>query len=83
MHMTLHPIDAALVIAAGWGELHPLAGCFIHGRRLLPGGFVMIYAPRTDQDVDTIIEIVKAGAWWVGGVDLAVMRQRGYLKCVQ
>lgn len=32
----------------------------------------MIYAPKTAEDVDTIIEIVKAGAWWVGGVDLDV-----------
>ena len=32
----------------------------------------MIYAPKTADDVDTIIEIVKAGAWWVGGVDLDV-----------
>ena len=30
----------------------------------------MVYAPREESDVPTITEIVKAGAWWVGGVDL-------------
>lgn len=72
--MTLHPIDAALVIAAGWGERHPLAGRLVHGKRLLPSGFVMVYAPCKKEDIDTIIEIVKAGAWWVGGVDLEGIR---------
>ena len=75
LHMTLHPIDAALVIAAGWGERHPLAGRYIHGKRLLPSGFIMVYAPCNEEDVDTILSIVKAGAWWVGGVDLAGVRK--------
>lgn len=83
MHMTLHPIDAALVIAAGWGERHPLAGRSIHGEQLLPGGFLMVYAPRTEDDVGTIIEIVKAAAWWVGGVDLARMGHSGCARAVQ
>ena len=30
----------------------------------------MIYAPREECDVPTVMEIVKAGGWWVGGVDL-------------
>ena len=71
MHVTLHPIDAALVIASGWGERHPLAGCFIHGRRLLPAGFILVYTPQTEAEIDTVMNIVKAAAWWVGGVDLA------------
>ena len=60
----------ALVLAAGWGERHPLAGCLIHGNRLLPSGFVMVYAPSNKDEVPIVMEIVKAGGWWVGGVDL-------------
>ena len=70
MHLTLHPVDAALVIASGWGERHPLAGCYIHGQRLLPPGFVMLYTPLVETEIVTVMEVVKAAGWWVGGVDL-------------
>ena len=70
MHLTLHPDDAALVIGQGWGERHPLAGRLILGKRLLPSGFVMVYAPRRETDVKVLMEIVKAASWWVGGVAL-------------
>ena len=71
MHLTLHPLDVSFVISAGWGERHPLAGKYIHGTKLLPSGFVMVYAPRDESQIKTVMEIVKAAAWWVGGVDLA------------
>ena len=71
MHLTLHPVDVSIVLSAGWGERHPLAGKYIHGKKLLPSGFVMVYAPRQESQIETVMEIVKAGAWWVGGVDLA------------
>lgn len=74
MHLTLHPLDAAQVIGAGWGERHPLAGCSVHGKRLLPSGFVMVYAPREESDLATIMDIVRAGGWWVGGVDLGARK---------
>ena len=77
MHMTLHPLDAALVIAQGWGERHPLAGCWIHGRRLLPPGFLMVYTPREESEVETLMDIVKAAGWWVGGVDLGKSKSSG------
>ena len=70
MHLTLHPIDAALVLACGWGERHPLAGIAVHGRLLVPNGFIMLYTPRDESEIGTVMEIVKAAAWWVGGVDL-------------
>lgn len=74
MHLTLHPLDVSTVLSAGWGERHPLAGKYIHGKKLLPSGFVLVYAPRQESDVETVVEIVKAGAWWVGGVDLATTK---------
>jgi len=30
----------------------------------------MVYAPRTEAEVDTVRKIVAAAAWWVGGVDV-------------
>lgn len=71
MHLTLHPLDVSIVLSAGWGERHPLAGKYVHGKELLPSGFVMVYAPQQESQIETVMEIVKAGAWWVGGVDLA------------
>jgi hypothetical protein len=30
----------------------------------------MVYAPRNDEEVEIIEEIVAAAVWWVGGVDV-------------
>jgi hypothetical protein len=64
MHMTLHPADARVVLEAGWGERHPLArgGWF---EKFVPEGFVMVYAPRGEEDVEVLVRIVQAGAWFV------------------
>ena len=70
MHITLHPVDAARVIASGWGQRHPVAGVPVHGRVLVPSGFTMVYAPQDEREVEVVMGIVRAGAWWVGGVDL-------------
>ncbi|KAF2767951.1 hypothetical protein EJ03DRAFT_252046, partial [Teratosphaeria nubilosa] len=68
MHMTLHPVDAKEVLAAGWGERHPIArGGFFE--RFVPGNFVMIYAPRSEEEVEIVLKIVRAGVWFVGGGD--------------
>ena len=65
LHVTLHPLDVAYILKRGWGERHPLAG------RWLGSGFMMIYAPRDEEELKVILEIVQAGARWVGGVDWA------------
>jgi hypothetical protein len=68
MHLTMHPADAALVLSQAWGERHPLSsGGWL--ARFVPPGFVMVYAPRTEEEVEVVMEIIKAAAWWVGGVD--------------
>lgn len=67
MHLTLHPSDAALLLAHGWGQRHPLAGRQVFGKRLLPSGFVMVYAPQNESQVGVLIDIVRAAGWWVGG----------------
>jgi len=69
LHLTLHPADEATVLRAGWGELHPLAkGGWLS--RFVPARFMMVYAPRTSEELETVIRIVKAAAWWVGGLDI-------------
>jgi hypothetical protein len=64
--MTLHPADAKIVLERGWGERHPLArGGWCS--RFVPVGFVMIYAPRSDDELRVVMETVRASVWWVSG----------------
>lgn len=69
LHLTLHPADAKIMLQSGWGERHPLAkgGWF---RRFVPREFVLIYAPRTEQDLHVVMQIVAASVWWVSGVNI-------------
>ena len=68
MHMNLHPADARIVLEAGWAERHPLArGGFF--ARFVPSTFLMVYAPTTEEQLKTVLEIVKAAAWYVSGGD--------------
>ena len=47
-------------------ERHPLArGGWCS--RFVPKGFVMVYAPRTKEEVETVMEIIKAGIGWISG----------------
>ncbi|KAI9684746.1 MAG: hypothetical protein M1829_000121 [Trizodia sp. TS-e1964] len=69
LHLTLHPADAEIALNAGWGERHPLAkGGWL--TRFVPMGFVMIYAPRDESEVEVVMEIIKAATWWVSGRSL-------------
>lgn len=71
MHLTLHPSDAKIVIDAGWGERHPLAGVF--KRRFLPQlpvGFIMLYAPQHDDEIEIVLRVVSAAASFVNGKDI-------------
>ncbi|KAF2460908.1 hypothetical protein BDY21DRAFT_333788 [Lineolata rhizophorae] len=66
LHLTLHPADAAAVLASGWGERHPLAkGGWLS--RFVPAGFIMVYAPRDEVELEVVMQIILASAWWVGG----------------
>lgn len=69
LHLTLHPADAAIILKAKRGERHPLSsGGWL--RRFVPAGFVMVYAPRTDEEVEIVMEIVKAAVWWISGTNV-------------
>ncbi|OOG00958.1 hypothetical protein ASPCADRAFT_125961 [Aspergillus carbonarius ITEM 5010] len=72
LHLTLHPADVKLVIERGWGQRHPLTReswwwCYL---RTVPTGFVMVYAPRNREELETVLEIIRAAAWWVSGEEL-------------
>ncbi|KAI9843343.1 MAG: hypothetical protein M1837_006469 [Sclerophora amabilis] len=66
LHMTLHPADARMVLERGWGQRHPLAkgGWFT---RFVPVGFVMVYAPRSPAELEVVMDVIHAAAWWVSG----------------
>lgn len=71
-HVVLHPADVGEVVAAGWGERHPLAGCAEHwiwrfyhhtvrGIRLpLPYNIVLVYAPRNAVEMAMFERIIDA-----------------------
>ncbi|KAF2172940.1 hypothetical protein M409DRAFT_16891 [Zasmidium cellare ATCC 36951] len=68
MHLTLHPSDAKVVLEAGWGERHPLAGVFKRWfLPQLPVGFVMLYAPQNDEEIEIVLEVIGAAAAFVHG----------------
>jgi hypothetical protein len=84
IHLTLHPADAAIVLQQAWGERHPLSsGGWL--ARFVPPGFVMVYAPRNEDEVEVVVGIVKAAVWWVGGTDLEepLEEKKGRLDVVQ
>jgi len=76
LHLTLHHADVKVVLEAGWGQRHPLASeswwWWWHGR-VVPTGFVMIYAPRDTVELESVSEIIKAAAWWVSDSDVNTM----------
>ncbi|EXJ93622.1 hypothetical protein A1O1_02014 [Capronia coronata CBS 617.96] len=60
VHVVLSPRDAATVIRAGWGQLHGLAGLSVAGITVLPKSYVLLYAPRNEDEVHVVMEIVRA-----------------------
>jgi len=54
-HMILAPDDCGTVLAHGWGELHPMAAA----GRFHPHA-VMVYAPRDEAEIETVLAIVSA-----------------------
>lgn len=71
LHLTLHPADVKLILERGWGQRHPLArDSWWWVTRIVPTGFVMIYAPRNEEELKVVVEIIRAAAWWVGGKEL-------------
>ncbi|KAL1704777.1 hypothetical protein EV121DRAFT_291097 [Schizophyllum commune] len=57
-HALLAPQDCKEVIAKGWGERHPLSGCF--GDKDLQANYLFIYAPRSEDELEVITRIMEA-----------------------
>ena len=59
MHMCLSLKDAATIVSSGWGEPHILAGTDMGGMTLARG-LVLVYAPRSPEEVEIVLKILKA-----------------------
>ena len=59
MHMCLSLKDAVAVLRSGWGEPHVLAGRDMGGMKLARG-LILVYAPRTFEEVDIVLKILSA-----------------------
>lgn len=55
MHLALPAPAARAVIEGGWGEFHPASAL-----GLIPGGIVMVYAPRDANELEIAMHIVDA-----------------------
>lgn len=69
-YMTSTAIEETSRVLANYSmlgiERHPLArGGWC--TRFVPVGFLMIYAPRTEEEVGVVMDIVLAGIGWVSG----------------
>lgn len=60
LHVWLSEADARKVIEAGWGMRFPLP--------FIQPGWSMVYAPRDEEELETVKKIVRAGVAWVTGV---------------
>jgi hypothetical protein len=61
LHVWLSEADAKAVIEKGWGERFVVS--------LAPKGFVMVYAPRNEDELRTVECIVNGAAKWISGTD--------------
>ena len=62
LHASLHPDTARAAIEAGWVVAHPWAN-------QRPGweGFVMIYTPLTEAELDIVLELVRGSYSYITG----------------
>ncbi|KAK4152439.1 hypothetical protein C8A00DRAFT_34854 [Chaetomidium leptoderma] len=62
-HVTVSLVDGEEAVRKGWAERHPLSGV----RKLLPWSYVMVYAPRDDDEYEVWTRLVVAGCMFVSG----------------
>jgi len=61
LHVALSPERAAEAIAAGWAEPHPIA------EHLGVPGLVMLYTPRTMDELDVVFDLIRDSYNFVTG----------------
>ncbi|KAL1987305.1 hypothetical protein VTN96DRAFT_4333 [Rasamsonia emersonii] len=79
VHVTLPPQDCKKVIQAGWAQRHAFSGNTIFKRlgvkRLrLPAEYVLIYAPRNEEELKTVMKFVRASVAYLAGVAVEEVR---------
>ncbi|KAF2465620.1 uncharacterized protein BDR25DRAFT_295261 [Lindgomyces ingoldianus] len=63
LHVYVSPRDARTVVQAGWGQRFPVTW-------LAPPSWIMVYAPRNEEEVEVVEKIVKAAAMFAVGGNL-------------
>jgi hypothetical protein len=63
LHAYVSPQDAKLVMKRGWGQRFPVTW-------LAPPSWIMVYAPRTEEEVEVVREIVRAAVCFAVGKNL-------------
>jgi hypothetical protein len=72
MHMALHPDDIEEVLKKGWGQRHPLAWSWRSITMPVSPHFVLAYAPRDEQELQTICKIIQAAIWYTTAQEIPV-----------
>jgi phospholipase/carboxylesterase len=62
LHASLHPDTARAAIDAGWAVAHPWAD-----QRAGWEGFVMIYTPITEAELDVVLQLVRGSYTYITG----------------
>jgi hypothetical protein len=62
LHVWISDTDARKVIESGWGQRFPL--------KFVSSGWIMVYAPRNEKELEVVESIVKAAAAWITGVEI-------------
>ena len=60
MHICLTLKDAAMVLEKGWGERHLLAGQSPRPGFTVPQGLLLVYAPRTHEELEVSLTSLQA-----------------------
>jgi hypothetical protein len=73
----LSPADSKKVIDAAWGQRHPLSGSTVFRKLVgekralyLPEEYLLIYAPRNEEEIKIVLNIVKAAVGFGAGVEI-------------
>ncbi|CAG8375909.1 unnamed protein product [Penicillium salamii] len=73
LHVVLAPADCIKVIESGWGQRHAFSGSLamtflsLGTRPDIPAEYVLIYAPRTEAEVEIVMQIVAASIKFMTG----------------
>ncbi|KAL1605370.1 hypothetical protein SLS60_004918 [Paraconiothyrium brasiliense] len=69
VHVVLHPVDCKTIFEQGWGQRHAFSGADLNPILPvnIPVNYLLIYAPRNQAEVDTVMSIVRAGVQFMTG----------------